>query len=178
VSEEEYVQRLRARRSGGVIATRRLRSEVLLAKAGQAGWVAFRDVFEVDGRAIRDRHSRLEALFLRPGADSDGQARKITEESARFNLGLLQRTINVPTLALTLLRTDHQARCRFELDRVTRVAGREAAQVKFVEVAQPRMVATPDHAAAEGRLWIEPATGRVVKTEFTIRTAGASRSSS
>jgi hypothetical protein len=172
VSEELYVQRLRASQGGQIRETRRLRSDTLLANAGDAGWFWFRDVFEVDGRAVRERDSRLHDLFLKPSADSREQAGRITEESARFNLGALQRTINVPTLALLFLRTDEQRRSRFTLERMAKVDGREAVQVRFVEVAEPRLIKTPDEAPAGGRVWIAPG-GEILRTELEIVTEGS-----
>ena len=44
---------------------RELKSDFLLVKSDDAiGWLPFRDVFEVDGTAIRDREQRLAKLFL------------------------------------------------------------------------------------------------------------------
>ena len=47
-------------------------------------WVGYRDTFEVDGKPVRDRDERLERL-LSDGAV--GQAARIAEQNARFNLG-------------------------------------------------------------------------------------------
>ena len=47
-------------------------------------WVGYRDTFEVDGNPVRDRDERLERL-LRDGAV--GQAARIAEQNAQFNLG-------------------------------------------------------------------------------------------
>ena len=41
------------------------RSDLLLVKPeGAQSWVQFRDVFEVDGKLVRDRNDRLAKLFL------------------------------------------------------------------------------------------------------------------
>ena len=60
-----------------------LRSDVLVIANQATGWVVFRDVFEVDGKAQRDRDERLMKLFLKPDADTFRQAQRIAEESAR-----------------------------------------------------------------------------------------------
>jgi hypothetical protein len=172
IAEEDYVQRVRTSQGGRILETRRLRSDTLLASAGEIGWIWFRDVFEVDGQTVRERDSRLQDLFLKPTPDSRAQAARITEESARFNVGALQRTINVPTLALLFLRADEQARSRFSFERTTRVGGRETAQIRFVEVAEPRLIRTPDDTPARGRLWVAPG-GEVLRTELEIGTAGS-----
>ena len=43
---------------------RELKADFLLVKIGPADWLPFRDVFEVDGAAVRDREQRLQKLFL------------------------------------------------------------------------------------------------------------------
>src|SRR5262245_29625918 len=53
---------------------RELKSDFLLVKVGPAEWLPFRDVFEVDGSAIRDREGRLAKLFLQPNETSLEQA--------------------------------------------------------------------------------------------------------
>jgi hypothetical protein len=49
--------------------------------------VPFRDVFEVDGRPVRDRSDRLMTLFVRPTSATLEQARAIVAEGARYDLG-------------------------------------------------------------------------------------------
>jgi hypothetical protein len=72
-------------------------------------------VYEVDGRPVRDRTDRLTKLFLAPHPDSQSQARRIAEESARFNLGgQVLRTITTPLLALQFIRAENQNRSRFK----------------------------------------------------------------
>src|SRR4030095_1201890 len=81
---------------------RPLRSDFLLVKPSDADrYVELRDVFEVDGQAIRDRHARLEELLRDPPATMRIGA-SITE-SARYNIGSVQRTINTPLMALLFL---------------------------------------------------------------------------
>ncbi len=170
VSEERYEQEVAA--SAGLDGQKRaLRSDLLLAKAGDLGWVAFRDVFEVDGREVRDRNDRLVDLFLKPTGDSADQVRKIVEASARMNLGWVTRNINVPTMVLQFGKTSEQHRSEFTRGGSTEVAvGIEAREIRFQERAVPRLIQTPDGAAARGRFWIDEATGRVVRTELRLST--------
>ena len=78
VSEERYQQEavpaIRMGQLGGrgsmasvpQTQKRTLRSDFLLVKPeGSADWFPFRDVYEVDGNAIRDREWRLAKLFLK-----------------------------------------------------------------------------------------------------------------
>lgn len=170
VSEERYVQRL----SGGLSEVRQLRSDLILTSAGEAGWILFRDVYDVDGRPVRDRDDRVMKLLLDPPADAYAQAKRIADEGARFNVGPIQRTINVPTLALMFLRRDNVPRSRFRLAGRETVHGVGAVVVRFEEQQRPRLVQTRDDAAARGRFWIESATGRVLKSELELDSAGIS----
>jgi hypothetical protein len=97
VAQETYVQT-----STGRPPRRELRSDVMEMNLGEAEWSQFRDVYEVDGKKVRDHDSRLENLFMKPTMTSLSEATRIANESARYNLGVA-RTINVPTMALTYL---------------------------------------------------------------------------
>ena len=139
VSEEQYVQNSTAVLSsvgipgsrGGVVAVppipqpryRRLKSDFLLVALPE-GWLGFRDVFEVDGVPVRDREERLTKLFLRPTGDTIAQAKEISDEGARYNIGSVWRTTNNPVFALALVEADVQPRVRFTLGRQDKKIGR------------------------------------------------------
>src|SRR5262245_27362998 len=126
VAEERYIQEVRhvlqsyaigalPRSMASQDARRVLVSDLLLVRpAGATRWVQFRDVFDVDGKAVRDRSERLYKLLLEPTASSAQQVEEIVKESARYNIGNLQRTINVPVLALLILDPPNQRRFSFE----------------------------------------------------------------
>jgi hypothetical protein len=155
----------------GSARRRELRADFLIVKSGGDDvWQPFRDVFEVDGVAIRDREERLTRLFLQPSADGEARARRIAEESSRFNLGNLQRTINSPTFALAFLQPGYQARFRFTPGGPDSRAGADVQVVEFVEESRPTVIQGPQGRAmpAHGRFWIEAATGRVVRSEMLV----------
>jgi len=163
IAQEDYLQRV------PVEATfRRLRSDLLIVAEANVGWVEFRDTFEVDERPVRDRDNRAAALFLKPNPNALQQAKRITGESARFNLSpqryAFNRTLNVPLTALRFLRRPNQSRSTFHIDR------REATGVVvgFREIASPRLIASEDRAAATGSFTLDPESGRVLRTEFTL----------
>lgn len=177
VSEETYSQELeiepRISTRPGVDQTirqeRTLRSDVLQTSIGQSEWVAFRDVYEVDGQAVRDRDARLQKLFLDTPAHALEQARRIVAESARFNLGTLRRDINVPTMALTYLRESNQPRSAFTVAGPKDVGGVPAVILEFKERAKPTIIRSQDtDLPATGHFWIEPESGRVLKSEISI----------
>ncbi|MBZ5560190.1 MAG: VWA domain-containing protein [Acidobacteriia bacterium] len=187
VAEERYVQdisRVNVLPSRFATATHReLRSDFLLVRPGGADrYVAFRDVFEVDGRSVRDRQDRLTTLFLDPAASAEAQIQRINRESARYNIGNIERTINTPTLALLFLMPQHLSRFRFtrsttNTPSLVRSAGAprgasfavspDAWVVEYDEVDRPTLIRTTGglDLPARGRFWIDPATGRVLMSE-------------
>jgi hypothetical protein len=118
VIEETYRQDARGRSStdsrGFAVEApnqrRDLRSDLLLVRAPAGDrWIEFRDVFEVDGKPVRDRAERLAKLFLQPSASAQRQVEDIAAASARYNIGGVNRNINLPVLALTVLEPQNRA---------------------------------------------------------------------
>ena len=169
VSEETYEQAVAPQ---GLLPAglRNLKSEVLMARTAETGWVTFRDVIEVDGRAVTDRADRLIQLFIKPTGDSRDQVARIIEASAKYNLGWVRRSINYPTMVLEFARLGEQARSQFRRGGTIRVGGIEAREIRFTERAMPRLIKTPDDAAASGSFWVEEATGRILRTELRVTT--------
>jgi hypothetical protein len=170
VSEERYQQRIRgglgsrSTRNSGPTDTV-LVSDFLLVQIPGEGWLPFRDVFERDGSKLRDREDRLATLFLK-GSDRStfDQARRIMNESARYNIGSIERNINTPTLVLQFLTPLHKYRFRFV------VAGEVNGQtvVEFTETERPTFISTTGgrDLPVSGRFWAETGTGVVTKTEL------------
>jgi hypothetical protein len=182
VAEEQYVQDVRyplgtgARYSPLLARHRELKSDLLLVKpVGADRWIQFRDVFEVDGKATRDRSERLMRLFLAPSTSSASQVERIAEESSRYNIGNLYRTVNVPVLALVVLDPANQPRFTFKrTDRHEPLIARgterapDAWVIDYQEVQKHTMIRTTNgrDLSARGRFWIEPATGDVLASEL------------
>lgn len=188
VAEESYVQDVEGAPGSRppAISHRELRSDFLLVQMpGQARYVEFRDVFEVDGRPVRDRQERLTKLFLNPSA-ARPDSESIVAESARYNIGRVTRTVNTPTLPLLFLDPDVQSRFRFKLSAggapvMANGSGRSTSTsasvftvstevwvVEYQEVERGTVIRTPNgkDLPARGRFWIEPATGRVLMSEL------------
>ena len=188
VAEERYEQRSTAPATRGVggfpsdtsdIYRRTLRSDYLLVRPeGSQRYYGFRDVFEVDGRPVRDREERLTRLFLTPSVSAEEQIRKIMTDSARYNVGDVTRNFNTPTFALLVLHPAYKP--RFEFERVTDTSPRlgldgpdEAADVWVIEYKEtwPTTVVRGQdgkNLPAQGRFWIEPTTGRVLVSELIL----------
>ena len=181
VSEEHYEQRtssnlLRGSHGGSQPTSRALVSDFLLVKLSDHDvWLPFRDVFEVDGKPVRDRQDRLTKLFLQPSSTALEQAEQIVGESARYNIGVA-RNINIPVLALTVLGAAYQPRFEFSHLKEDRKAGAGVWSVEYIERARPTLIrgAGGIDLITQGRLWIEAATGRVVKTELVNAERGMS----
>lgn len=167
VAEEDYLQR------AGFRQERRLRSDFVVIRDNDFDWIEFRDVFQVDGVPVRDREQRLTNLFLKPREDAVLQARRIAEEGARYNLGVVTRTINTPLVALRFLAARNHRRSSFQIDTSKPRHRDGTVAVQFREHGMPRMVMTPDDSPAHGTFWIDPASGRVSATELRLATRGS-----
>ena len=187
-AEERYVQEIRRNdgvggnltranpgggfQPGGSVKRAVIRSDYALLRLGDGGgWLAFRDAFEVNGRRVRDEddRDRLLDLLLEPSAGSFDDARRLSAETAKYYLGSVTRTINIPTLALHFVQREMRPRFAFTREREETVAGRVTLPVAFSEQARPTLIKTSKGAdlALTGRLWIEPATGAILKTQLT-----------
>lgn len=173
VAEEVYRQEVRAPRgtdargfaSEGRGERRDLKSDVLLVRAPAGDrWIQFRDVFEVDGKPVRDRAERLAKLFLQPSASSQRQVDDIATESARYNIGGVNRNVNLPVLALSVLEPQNRAWFSFKGGR----KGSGAFDLEYQEERGGTLIRTSGDQAmpARGRFAIDLATGRVLSSEL------------
>jgi len=192
VTEETYIQDVRppVNRFGTRPANirpytgplhRTLKSDLLLVRpVGADGWMQFRDVTEVDGRKLKDRNDRLARLFLEPSKSTAAQSRKIMEESSRYNIGDIERNINLPVLALAVLDRRMQPGFQFALDSTEEkydlpktaafALPAEAIVVSFRETQMRTMVASPQgkNLASTGRFWMDRSTSQIVMTEIGV----------
>ena len=152
---------------------RTTRADLLLVRvAGRDAWVPFRDVFQLNGRGVREHDQRLRSLFTDSPDTVLERASRIASESSRYNIGSVIRTIDVPTFALMLLRSDYKRRFTFRQHGEERFDGITVWRVDFNERARPAIVRTLRNSDVmlEGSFWIEPDSGRVVKT--LVKTEG------
>lgn len=191
VAEERYEQRATTPTASGfgrfrndTVSTfrRTLKSDYLIVRpVGASQYFGFRDVFEVDGHPVRDRDERLARLFLDPSASADRQIYGILSESARYNIGNVERNFNTPTLALLFLQDAYKPRFTFERasDKAPRLGldvEQSANDVWVIEYREdwPTTVIRGrdrENLPATGRFWIEPTTGRVLASELTLKSA-------
>ena len=186
VAEEQYLQEYLVAQVEGsrgnfkgspqVAERRKLVSDVLLVKVPELEqWLVFRDVFEVDGRPVRDREDRLTKLFVesRNFMTTVEQAMQINAESARHNIKQVG-TVDNPLLALGFLQPAYRPRFRFTMRGRDTSAGPDVWTVEFRETQRPSIIRTADNKdiMARGRYWIEGANGRVIRTEVSFIALG------
>jgi hypothetical protein len=171
VAEEKYVQRLISDRQ-----TRTLVSDFLIVQIPESNdWTSFRDVFEVDGRPVRDRDERLVKLFLEPRSGTTLQrASAIAEEGARYNLRGIG-TLNNPLLALAFVQDRYRQRFRWRLVRNDKGVGPDVWSVRFEEFVVPTLLKGNGNRdlPTNGQVWIDAPTGRVMKTELRVELGGS-----
>ena len=168
VAHEHYEQSISGRRTTPRSVV--LRSDVLMLHppgSGEPVW--FRDVYEVDGRPVRDRQHRLLGLLESNAPGSIDAMRTIAAESARFNLGRVPRTTNVPDLIFSYLVAPPE-RVTLSSPKDVTLAGQRVNRLRFEEVGTPTSVrsASGRDTPGRGRIWIEPGTGVLVRSEVIL----------
>ena len=176
IADEEYVQELRVaakyQSSGGTsvrkVRDRRLRSELaFLWLPRDRAWMAFRDVIEVDGQPVTDRTIRLKQLLMEPG--STAEVRALADEGARFNIGDIARNFSEPTLVVTFLASKTSERFAFRKSAVESREDSVSWVIDFKETTRPTLIRNRHRSLpAEGKVWVEPESGRIVRTRLVI----------
>ena len=172
VAEESYGQKI-VNQSGKVRRTRKLVSDFLLVRPpGADNWFGFRDVFEVDGKLIRDRQERLRRLFLDSPEDAFEHASQILKESARYNIGGVQRNINLPTMALAILHPLNQHRFFFEKTGEETIDDVAVWTIRFAEHSRPTLIRAGRRGLGDvytrGSVWIAPENGQLIYSELIV----------
>ena len=191
VAEERYDQWVEAGRTGTGIVTGRVReragsvqgptkrslvADFLMTRwPGEAAWFGFRDVFLVDGMPVRDREERLVKLFVQNPRDVLTRADLIAAESARYNIGGVDRNINVPTQALDVLHPRCSSRFSFRNAGKEPLDDRTVWRILYEEREQPYLIKTPSGRGirSTGVAWIDEATAAVIQTQLDLSTADA-----
>jgi hypothetical protein len=183
VAEEDYQQRVEISSKDwmGERRLRRLRSDLLLVRVpGPDTWMPFRDVFEVDGRRVRDRDERLQKLFLEWPATALQDARRLADEGARFNIGPVYRNFNLPTLPLMFFTPERMTGFSFQRRGEESIEGARTWRIDYQEVRRPTVMGvlaenqrdSKGDMPASGSLWIDPLTGRVLQTRVHVDVGG------
>jgi hypothetical protein len=170
VAAESYTQRI-STEDGTAFPPRKMLAEFAIVKAaGPTGWIGFRDVVQVDGENITDRRGRLLKLLSDTNGDVS-EARRISNESARFNIGPISRNFNVPTTTLYFFHPATIGRFTFEVKSRKKIDGLDTWVLEFKETRRPTMVMTRDgrDVPCEGTVWVSPSDGTILRTQVTFR---------
>lgn len=150
---------------------RETRSEfALVARPDSDDWSAFRGVFQVGGKTLRPERNRLERALTGSSATPLADARRISNESLKYNLGSAPRDVAVPTFALLPLMPGLQKGFTFTKKGEKKAGNTTVWVIGYAETQRPTLVTTADGMPqpVRGELWIEPASGRVVKTRVVF----------
>jgi hypothetical protein len=172
IASEHYVQRAG---TGVQSQVSTLDSDFgIIRLPGVHEWLGFRDVLLKDGKAVSDHEKRLDTIFRNPSSTTLEQARLVTEESARHNVGPIYRTINSPALVLELLDSRNSSRMHFAKSGEETIGQLRAWVIRFEETSRPTIVRSTNSwdAPARGRAWIDPATGTLLRAEAAVHVRG------
>jgi hypothetical protein len=187
VSDEVYVQEIRrppnpgtnltrnnpggGMLAGGPMKVQQLRSDYLLVHlGGGAGWMPVRDVYEVNATKVHDRDQYLIRLFESSHPTRFEEAERVVDESKKFNIGTVDRSVNHPALAMMFLHPRVRERFAFDDQGVDALTGRSMVRLGYREIGRPTLIKTTRgrDLALTGNLWVDSATGTVVKTELNL----------
>jgi hypothetical protein len=166
VATEQYVQTA-SRFGNDRRETRTLTSDFAIVRAYTIrGWLGFRDVLEVDGRPVADRDERLARVLMASQGRYD-EARRLSDESARYNIGSVERNFNVPTTTLFFFVPDNHDRFKFAA-RGVRADG--SWEIAFTEREKPTLIRTPEGRSipSSGSIDVLPENGVVLRTLLKV----------
>jgi hypothetical protein len=157
--------------SGMSVGGRRaLVSDFAIVYAGAIrGWLGFRDVLEVDGQRVSDREDRLARVLMGSEGRLD-EASRVSDESARYNIGAIQRNFNLPTAVLFFFTPENHGRFTFA---ARRVAADGTWEIAYRETERPTLIREPNTMASipsSGTIWVDPQTGTIVRTRLQVET--------
>jgi hypothetical protein len=143
-----------------------IESEVLFVwLPEEESWLTARNVRIVDDSPVRDSESRLERLLAAPTDDLVARVRRLRDESARFNLGPVERNFNDPTMVLQFLSAKIQPRLRFEKRGRDTIDGKLVWRLAFTEHVRPTLIqSNGKDVRATGEVWIDATDGAIVRT--------------
>ena len=185
IADETYVQRERITRIQGgkphvTSSARTINSEMAFMWLPEdRSWLLVRNVRKVDNKEVRDSRARLERVLAdtTPGTLIP-RFKRLRDESARFNLGRIQRNLNDPMLPFQFIDPTYQPRFTFEIAGQEAINGVTTSRVAFEEKATPTVVAVDGHDAfSKGEIWLTP-SGIVLRTHLIVDNRVTSLSSS
>ncbi len=177
ISQEVYVQDVLPARPGQFVTMspgarsqhQRTESDFAILQVGQ-DWLGLREVHCVDGLAVERQGEAFDKVLGDSPAEQTIAIDNILRGNAQYNIGPIYRNANLPTFVLRIMHPDNVPRFEFKEAGETTVGGIRTLAVDYQEVQGPSLIrGLYDHSEfAHGTLWIEPDTGRILKTEMNI----------
>lgn len=139
---------------------------------GNAGWLGFRRVIDVNGKAVRDAGPSLAQLLTDGARDDFDQARLLLAESSKHNLGM-PRTTNLPNLPLEFLHPRNRHRFAHRVDGREKIRGAETTRLVLNEISSPTIIQRPEGGDMQTLVtaWVETDTGRLLRAQVKTRDA-------
>lgn len=152
---------------------RHSRSELLLVRRADPPlmWSGVRNTLEINGKPTGKEAGRLERLAAE-SAIPDREWAALVEESRAIQIGAPVRGLHVAWTTLALLRADQQPRVEFKKEGDETVNGVRTWKVAFIERKTPALFRSTGNVQvpSRGLVWIDPATGRVLRTKLELGT--------
>lgn len=165
VSEERYAhETLTPKRRRSLLS-----DFLLVTPPGSRDWYQFRDVLEVDGKAVREHDDRLTKLFLESPRNALERAREVMDNGRRYHLSDIGG-MDMPLLGIGFLQSYYASRFAYTVGAIEKKLGPSVRVVKFDEWQRPtilRFAANSDY-SSHGLFYIDEPTGRVVRTEVNL----------
>ncbi len=144
-------------------------SDFVLLRAG-SDWMALRSVRCVDGKLVQHPPQDLEKIFDDTPTGVSQKIDHILRESASYNIGVMERNTNVPTMPLEILHPDNIHRFEFQRLEDSEIGGVPVWAIGYHEIRGPALIR--DKAGHDelthGTLWIAPESGQILKTEMNV----------
>jgi hypothetical protein len=176
VGDEVYHQRAFAR--GRSSQDRTIQAEMLFWWLDEDHvWLSVRNVRKVNKTVVADSKDRLERALHTPElpagpevvVNRSARLRGLQAESARYDIGTVQRTTSNPTEVLQYLLPENQEQFLFNRAGEHRANGTRAWKLTFVEQRRPTVLRFGDlDVPTSGAVWIRADDGVVVRTERTV----------
>src|SRR5207248_4124412 len=127
-----------------------------------------RKVNRLDGKPVKSSTGDLEALMDNSPEGLRNQLRALNLESSQYNLVPVFGQMNLPVAALRVLRRKEAPRFSFTRAGTSKIGGVQTIEIAFKELMASTLVHGEhgESLLSWGNLWIEPGTGRVLKTDF------------
>jgi hypothetical protein len=171
LADEEYLQQLVYSKSRVVWHERELRSEIAFIRVEEtAKWLALRNVLRVDGQPVLEPRA-FQPMVGGGRAAAILEGLRIAENSARYNIGRVHRTLNFPTLVVQFLLPSNQHRFKFEKLGEETFGDESVWLIAYKEQRRDTIIKTRkgDDVSAIGRFWIAPQDGRLVRASLDLK---------